>query len=100
MKVDDIEKWLKNYRELFLCIQLFLMLYFLVFSIDYTTTGLAGWILVSCIGLFIVAFSVKDYLVKKKMKYILLSIFVSSISSLVLIMGLWIITTLTSNMGN
>lgn len=73
---------------------------FLVFSIDYTTTGLAGWILVSCIGLFIVAFSVKDYLVKKKMKYILLSIFVSSISSLVLIMGLWIITTLTSNMGN
>lgn len=95
-----MEKWLKNYRELFFYIQLFLMLYFLLFSTNYTNMELAGWLIISCIGLFIVAFSVRDYLVKKKMKYVLLGIFLCSISSLVLIMGLWIIAMLTLNMGN
>lgn len=99
-KVNDIGKWLESYREYFFYIQLFLILYFLFFSANYTNMELAGWIVVSCIGLFIVAFSIKDHLVKQKTNYILLGIFLCSISSLVLIMGLWIIATLTLNMGN
>lgn len=94
-----MSKRLENSKIVFLCIQFFLLVHGLFFS---TITDLEriGSIGISCIGLFIVAFSIKDSVIKKKSNYLLFGIFLFSVSLLLLILASWVIELITFSMEN
>ena len=99
LRRNDMSKRLDNAKIVFLCIQFFLLMHGLFFS---TITDLEkiGSIGISCIGLFIVAFSIKDSVVQKKGNYLLVGIFLLSFSLLLLILTLGVIERITFSMGN
>ena len=94
-----MSKRLEKAKIVFLCIQFFLLVHDLFFS---TITDLEriGSIGISCIGLFIVAFSIKDSVIQKKNNYLLFGIFLFSVSLLLLILTTWVIELITFSMRN
>ncbi len=94
-----MKKLLVKWQKLFLFVQLLTLLYILFFSPDFANIKMLVWVILSCTGLFIVAFSVRGgSLDKNKSNYILLSIFLCSLISLFLISVSWIIGLITLNM--
>ena len=94
-----MSKRLENFKIVFLCIQFFLLMHGLFFSMI-TNLEKIGSIGIGCIGLFIVAFSIKGSVIQKKNNYLLVGIFLISISLLLLILALWGIEFITFSMGN
>ena len=94
-----MSKRLGKSKIVFLCIQFFLLVHGLFFSTitDFERIGSIG---ISCIGLFIVAFSIKDSVIQKKNNYLLFGIFLFSVSLLLLILTTWVIELITFSMGN
>ena len=94
-----MKKLLVKWQKLFLFVQSLVLLYISFFSPDFANIKMMVWVILSCAGLFIVAFSVRGgSLDKNKSNYILLGIFLCSLISLFLISASWIIGLITLNM--
>ena len=94
-----VVKRIDNAKIVFLSLQFFLLTHGFFPS---TITDLEKMVSIgiSCIGLLIVAFSIKDSVVQKKVNYLLVGIFLLSVSLLLLILTLWVIEFITFSMGN
>lgn len=91
-------KQLKTIKISFLVIQICMIGYFLIRPTNYNNLTGAAWLLTSCIGLFIVAFSMPNIPMDKKSRLVLLGIFFLAIISIVLILLFVIIAAITSSM--
>lgn len=93
-----MEKRLKTTKATFLIIQICMITYFLITPGHYNNITGAVWLLTSCIGLFIVAFSMSNVPFDKKSKLVLFGIFLLAIISIVLILLFVAIAFITENM--
>ncbi|MFL2101577.1 hypothetical protein [Desemzia sp. FAM 23989] len=93
-----MEKRLKTTKISFLVIQIGMIAYFLIIPNHYNHISGAIWLVTSCIGLFIVAFSMSNVPFDKKSKLVLFSIFLLSIISIFLILFFVVIEFITENM--
>ena len=93
-----MEKRLKTTKVTFLIIQICMIAYFLIMPNYYNKISGAVWLLTSCIGLFIVAFSMSNVPFDKKSRLILFGIFLLAIISIVLILLFVVIAFITGNM--
>lgn len=94
----SLEKRLKTIKLSFLVIQISLISYFLIIPNHYNHVSGAIWLMISCIGLFIVAFSMSNVSLDKKSKLVLCGMFLLAILSIVLILLFVIIAFITRNM--
>lgn len=94
----SLEKRLKTTKVTFLIIQICMIGYFLIMPNHYNNISGAVWLVTSCIGLFIVAFSMSNVPFDKKSKLILFGIFLLAIISIALILLFLIIAFITGNM--
>lgn len=70
----------------FLLVQFFMLVYFLINPNNYNKITAILWLILNCIGLFIVAFAVLNAPYNKKNKLIIFGIFCVSIISITLIL--------------
>lgn len=93
-----IKKNIEISRAIFLLLQLFLLLYLMITLENYTTNILILLLIVSCIGLFIVSFSVINIPSNKKQKIIPFVIFCLSIISITLSLLLKVVQYIITSM--
>ncbi|WP_035051669.1 hypothetical protein [Carnobacterium pleistocenium] len=91
-------KHLKTTKISFLVVQICMIGYFIIRPTDYNKLTGAVWLLMSCIGLFIVAFSMSNIPMDKKSRLVIFGIFILAIVSIVLVISFVIITAITSSM--
>lgn len=93
-----MKKWQDTAKMSFLVVQFIMLLYFLINPINYNNMVGIVWFILSCIGLFIVAFSLLNIPYGKKSKLILFGIFCLSLLSIAVILLFIMIEYITQSM--
>lgn len=93
-----MKKWQDTAKMSFLVVQFIMLVYFLIKPINYNNMVGIVWFILSCIGLFTVAFSLLNIPHGKKNKLILFGIFCLSLLSITVILLFIIIEYITQSM--